>query len=496
MPTIASKLFRSVVPGIVFALVTGGLVLDLLIGDRLVAEFDAVLETKAQALMALTELENGVVELEPYDHVLPRYTDPDDPDYFVMLGPDGEILFESAMVGDSAWLAALDESEMRRHRDLILPNGRNGRTMNLRFEPAIDDEEEGPASEPLTVTLHLAVSREPLDALLASVHLVLIGTGIALIALIVLLARRGIRTTLAPLEQIGEQVLALDPERLDQRLSLDTGSLELERLASRFNEMLERLDVAFNRERRFSADVAHELRTPLAELKTLGEVNARWPDDATLRQSFSADHAAAVARMERTVTMLLALARSETGVDGVDGSIELVALARRCISSLEARARERDVALQVTLPDTTIVSEGETQWRAVLCNLLENAIEYAVTGSHVDVSLTRAPDTRLWQFTIANTTRELAPEDLPLMFERLWRKDASRSSQRHGGLGLPLAKACARQLGVDIQPSLDDDDQLVMTVSGIAVQPTEAFVKGDPSTTFVDPPVALVRAAR
>lgn len=72
---------------------------------------------------------------------------------------------------------------------------------------------------------------------------------------------------------------------------------------------------------------------------------------------------------------------------------------------------------------------------------------------------------------VTNTTRELRPGDLPLMFERLWRKDVARSSQHHGGLGLSLAKACAHQLGVEIRPSLDAGGRLTMTLSGIVESP-------------------------
>ena len=494
MPTIATQLFRSVVPSIVIALAVGGLVLDVLIGERLEDDFDAVLATKVQSLVALTELENGELELERYDQVLPGYADPLEPDYFVMLDPEGSVLARSPSLEASDWLVVPDDVMTHGHRDLVLPDGRHGRTLDRRFVPSVDDDddEEGEAvSEPYPVTLHLAVSREPLDALRASVRVLLIGTGLVLVAAIVLLARRRIRSTLAPLEHLGEQMARLDLARLGQRLSLETGSHELERLTARFNELLARLDAALHRERRFSADVAHELRTPLAELKTLGEVSSRWPDDPDLHRSFLSDHAAAVTRMERTVTTLLALARSESSVDGLDVPVDLVELVRRAGASVETRMNERALTLRATLPDEPVVCAGEAQWQSVIGNLFENAAEYADPGSAVEIVLDRVPGNGTWRLLVSNRSDELAAEDLPQLFERLWRKDKARHSGRHGGLGLSLVKACARQLGVEIHPELGPGGRFTMSVAGIVPLARESASREDEPLGTVPPPPAF-----
>ena len=253
---IASRLFRSVVPGIVFALVSGGLFLDLRISDRLEQDIDAVLLAKAQSLMALTEIENNVVEIEPYEHALPAYADRQAPDYFIMLDHEGRTIARSASVGEGDWLVPLANQPGHEYHDVPLPDGRAGRAIEMRFVPLIDDDDvvDGAKSVPLPVTLMIATSRDSLDQLLRSVHAGLAGTGLALILLIIVLARRGIRTTLAPLERIGDQVMALDPTRLDQRLDPERSSAELDRLTSRFNALLERLEAAFLRERRFFVD--------------------------------------------------------------------------------------------------------------------------------------------------------------------------------------------------------------------------------------------------
>ena len=494
MTTIARRLFRTVVPGIVLALVAGGVALDALIGARLEDDFDRMLETRVRSLMALTELADGTVELERYEHLLPDYADPARPEYFAILGPSGRTLARSPSLGERRWLVAGVDggAATAAPRDVALPDGRSGRAVARRFVPGIEEGAGGGASEPFPVTLHVAVERESLDRLLASLRWVLLGTGLVLVAAIVALARRGIGAALAPLERLGEAVAALDPSRLEQRLAFGAGSVELGRLAARIDELLERLDAAFARERRFSADVAHELRTPLAELRTLGEVALRWPDDPALRRDFLADHAAAVARMERTVRDLLALARDESAVDAVEGTADLVAMLRETLAGVAPELAARSLTLAARLPAAPVRCAGETQWRVVLGNLVANAAEYAEPGSDVEVALERERAAGgTWRLTVANRAPGLEPADLPHLFERLWRKERARSSAAHAGLGLALAAACARRLGLGIRPVLDPAGRLSMRVAGIvALAPAADQRRSPPSSPAAAPAVA------
>ena len=481
MRTVAHQLFRAVVPGIVVALLSGGLVLDHLISARLERDFDEVLTAKARSLIALTELENDVLEVEEHDHSLPAYSDREAPDYFLMRHPDGRVLVRSPSVEDPSWLVAPEAPATTSYRDVRLPDGRSGRVRSERFAPLIDDDEGTIISTPIQVTLMLASSRESLDALLTSVHLVLATTGLGIAAVIVLLARHGIRRTLAPLEEIGRQVGGLDPTQPGQRLALDSSSAELDRLTRRFNALLERVEGAIVRERQFSADVAHELRTPLAELTTLVEVNERWPDNPTLRAAFHDDLTGALSRMERTVTNLLALSRSESGVDGVGTEADLVDLIDEAVNAASRRSAEREVSFRTTRPEGAFVVEGLEQWQGILTNLLDNAGEYARAGSVIEVTLKRemGRDGPAGCLSVVNEVDALNPTDVDHFFERLWRKEAARSSTVHGGLGLSLVRAYASQLDVTATAELEADGERVhLRIGGIVEQGTPAPFPG------------------
>ena len=143
--------------------------------------------------------------------------------------------------------------------------------------------------KPERVLTYVGTSRTALDNLMWAIDLILVLTGVVIAAAIVLIASFGIRRAIAPLNRLGEDIASVDERSLDSHITLSKPVVELNVLVDQFNHLLERLRTAFNRERRFSADVAHELRTPIAEMKTLIEVQARFPDNQQLSVNYSED---------------------------------------------------------------------------------------------------------------------------------------------------------------------------------------------------------------
>ena len=485
MRTIAQSLFRAVVPGILFTLVTGGVVLDLLIVERLEDGFDTLLMSRAEALMALTEEEDGLIEMEDFHVAMPGYSREGDPDYFVLLDGAGAPLARSPSAAAFAgWPRPTIEHD-RRFSDVTLPDGRPGRMVRVGFLPALDlgdddlagaallsgaDASDAPAAfdldgEPRApVTLEVAVGSGAHDALVRGIRLGLLAVGLATMLAIALLARSGIRRTLAPLEDVSRQVAELDGARLDSRIDVVAPSVEIHALVTRFNALLGRLHDAFERERRFSGDVAHELRTPIAEMRTLLEVSRAFPDDPTLREGFAADLESSAGRMQRTVEQLLALARSEAGA-AVDASpVELAALVEAEVRERDGEGRERDLAVRLSLPTEPVVVAGGALWATLVGNLVGNAFAHADAGSTVDVRL-ETTAAGVPSLSVSNAASALEPADTAAMFERLWRKDGSRTATDHSGLGLALARACAAQLGHVVRAELDGSHRLTMRVA-------------------------------
>lgn len=497
MQTFSQRIFRTIVPGILLILLSVGILLDVLITERLEDEFDQLLVTKSQGLMALSEIEEEGFMVEQYDRTLPQFVTQELAEYFQFLNDEGVAVQSSLSMRPEQLLAPQSTQPSRSYLDIKLPDGRQGRLLRTRFLPRVDidngvaegedleldTELLGPAGTPnskmpvqITVgedtlvreplTLNLAISRESLDSLIMQVHLLLVMTGTLTMVLIAWLAHRRIQETVKPLEAITQQVQALNPRQLGQRIRIDDPVAELDLMVQQMNELLDRVEQAFDRERRFSGDVAHELRTPLAELRTLVEVTERWPEELP-QEEFTADIGQATRRMQRTVESLLALSRSEgnsTTVERFDGLPEFL---QHSIDSLRERAATRGVSLLVALEVSSIMLQGRDEWPLIVCNLLDNAVDYSERGSTVFVALQADEKHNELRLSISNTVTDLDECDLPYLFDRLWRKDSSRTSTLHSGLGLALVKACVERVGASVDCQLVDKELTMVVRSSL-----------------------------
>lgn len=464
--SIYRRLTAWLVLGVGLLLLATGLVIDAVVGQRLRDEYDQALLAKARVLVTLAEQDWEGIEFDLADEVMPEFDDPDAPEYFQLWLGDGSSLERSGSLEESDLARLHTRSDTPRFADLTLPDGRAGRRVQVDFLPRLDlevDEEDGEdgavpvAAEeliPQPLTLVLAWERERLDALLSTVHSLLLAAGAVVMALTVLLVRLAVAVSLRPLADIRAQVARLDANSLDSRLQPRQPTEELEGMVRQFNGLLDRLQAAFERERQFSSDVAHELRTPLAELRNLAEVGGRWPDDPKLAREFFSEMLAATRQLERIVENLLALARCEKGLEIVaPTTLDLVTVIDAAWQRVAADARSKDLGFCRLGPAALTVTTGREQLELILNNLFSNAVAYSPAGGSVICAIDdNGGDLRI---SVANRADHLEPEDLPRLFDRLWRKDPSRSNGHHAGLGLSLVKAYAEQLAMTVQVALE-----------------------------------------
>ena len=443
MNSIRRQLLTSLLAGLILVLGGAGVALFLRTRAVLTREFDKAERAEAALLMAQTEDDGEKVQLDLTGLVLPEY---DRDEYYQLWVPDGQTIARSPSLG----FADLP----RREGDLVLPDGRPGRAIVVQFVPMPAEEDQPTNPHPLTVTLVVARDRATLDRTLAGIGAGLVFVGVFVLAATAIVVTLAIRRGLAPLEAVGQQAAAIDASSLQTRFATDALPVELRPIAGRLNDLLARLDEAFQRERRVTADIAHELRTPIAELRALAEVGVKWPEEATFQDALQVAQ-----RMETLVTGLLALARHESGKQPV--AREPVALAKLVDEVWQplaerARGRQIDVAITVTgewLTDPTLL-------RLIISNLLANAVEYAPERGQIRVAGSAA------QLEISNSTDQLTREDLPHLFERFWRKDASRTDVGHSGLGLTLARAATAALGLELPAEMPDAMTLRLTLRG------------------------------
>ena len=421
-------------------------------------------ETARAELLQLAEAAFHV-HLADTGRLDPDYAATDDAAYFEIRLGDGRELARSPSLGDGH--LALDEppGERQRHADLTLPDGRPGRAVVLRDGrvPFPDDARQrawsgilGAEDIPsLTATLTVAQGTGEVDAFLRTLGRTLVGFLVVLVLgggiLALVLVLRG----LAPLAELRRRIADLDPAALDQRVALRRAPAELVPVVDALNRRLDALEEAFSRERRTTAHIAHELRTPIAELRSLTEVALQFPDDTDLAaQSLRQGHEAAV-HMSRVVEAVLRLARARA-TDEEEGRerLALAPLVASAWDGLRALATARDQTLASALPDDLAVVADPDALGALLANLLGNATRHAPPGSTIRVAGRR--DGGAVVLEVVNPCTDLDADDLTHLDEPFWRKDAARSASEQGGLGLALAKAWARATGAELAFSLDE----------------------------------------
>lgn len=469
MNSIRRRLTRDILAGVFVLLTAGMAALCWVAYSGALNLFDDMLEARAESIVALTHRENGRIVVGLNEAMRRSFSGTDYPDslYFQVWDEDGRVVLRSPSLDDGERLprrtGPVDDPE---HWDLTLPDGNRGRAIGLRFRP-LDLATERPARE--DVYLVVAADREDLDETLWNMVALSLGwSGLLVVATLAVfppLLHRGLR----PLERLGAEAVGIDARSLDSRFGTEGIPRELRPIVERLNALLERLQQSFERERRFSADLAHELRTPLAELRSTVESALKWPEQRDPQTD--QDVLAVAMQMERIVGHILALARGESGQLALRlESVETAALLRRVVGPFARRAVARE--LQLNLPD-----DGTQAWavadaallQAVLTNLVENAIEYAPVGT--EISLRVGPEGGRMMIAVANAAPDLTDADVGRLFERFWRKEAARSGGgRHLGLGLSLSRAFAESMAWSLTAARDSAGRLTLSLTGPAAE--------------------------
>lgn len=249
-------------------------------------------------------------------------------------------------------------------------------------------------------------------------------------------ARRG----LEPIRRIAALAQGISASRLGERLPLDTVPPELSDLVSALNAMLARLENSFRRLSDFSSDLAHELRTPVANLVTETEVALSRTRSADEYREVLYSNLEEYSRLSRMIGDMLFLAKADHGlIVPRQETVDLAAETQGLFAFYEALAEEREVAL--ALEGAGSIAGDRLMIRRALSNLLSNALRYAPRGKSVTVRIEALPagETRL---TVENPGDDIAAEQLPRLFDRFFRLDTSRQKTSEGtGLGLPITRS-------------------------------------------------------
>lgn len=260
------------------------------------------------------------------------------------------------------------------------------------------------------------------------------------------------RKSFAPVTMMSMKARQIGAETLDERIEIGNERGELGFLAATLNGLLERLQLAFESQRRFMADASHELRTPIAIIQGEADValarSDRSADD--YRESIEVMQRAA-RKLTRIVQNLFLLARGDAGRYPTSVSrFYLGEVVADCIRGMRSVAQARDVELSCSAAeDIVIVADEELIHRLVL-NLVENAVKYTPPGGRVHAEVRTDDGHSL--IRVSDTGLGIAPAEQERIFERFFRGDRARPQNAGGaGLGLPIARWIAELHGGELR---------------------------------------------
>ena len=260
------------------------------------------------------------------------------------------------------------------------------------------------------------------------------------------LANRALR----PVDHLIRLAREIEATNLSRRLPAPRTQDELGRLVDTFNQMISRLEGAFELMRRFTADASHQLQTPLTVMRSTVEVAIERPRTPENYRRILADIHEEILRMSRLVGDLLLLARADAGsLEFQRGAIQLDELIAEAVDAMRPLAEARGVDLRLDLHEKLRIAGDERWLREMLHNLIDNAIKYTTTPGEVRVALARRDEMAVLQ--VMDDGPGVPPGEQIRVFERFYRSTTSSNGSAGAGLGLSIALWIARSHGGDIR---------------------------------------------
>lgn len=248
------------------------------------------------------------------------------------------------------------------------------------------------------------------------------------------IARRGIR----PVRYVAETAKRIGSSTLNERIQSEGYPIELADLALTFNAMLDRLKESFDRLTRFSADLAHELRTPINNIR--GEIEVALARSRTTPEyrEVLVSNLEETVRLSELIGSLLFLARTESpGTHIKREAVSVGELLETVRDYYEGPADHAGVALAVSVPAGLQAMLDRSLMQRALGNLVSNALAHTPSGGRIDLSAGQS--NAVLKICVSDSGCGIPQESLPQLFDRFYRVDQARSQQKTGGFGLGLS---------------------------------------------------------
>lgn len=499
--SLRARLVAGTIAGITLFLAADGVLVYVLVKNRLVAEVDRSLESIAKSLVATVNIElgrrlrDGAWRVDG-DLGIPATAHEVDA-LFQCWFEDGTEIVRSVDLGNLE-LPRLPAGAETAIQSIEMPDGSPGRAVSLSILPGPDparetdrprrardgerppprrlregvDPERRPGVDrpprrpdgerrPLGPRARLGGGRQRVEIVAArdlgtvettlrDLRSVLLITWLAASAGCAAIVWGVVALGLRPVGRLRSQLSKVDERRLDHRFEVDRAPSELVPVVDQLNAFLARIQEAFSREQTFAAHAAHELRTPLAGLRSTLEVTASRPREAEEYREAIGDCLAITIQMQSVVEALLELARPvRTDTDGAKTGVSLASLVTTAWGSFATEAASRKMHLVSSIDAALRVRTDERLLTRIVTNLIANAISHGDAESDIRVEAQPGVDGTV-DLIVMNGLANAPDEIAERAFDAFWRAETSRTSRAHAGLGLAICKRIANALELDI----------------------------------------------
>lgn len=429
---------------------------DIAVDSWIDNEFDCSLQSKAGMLMTLVHKTDEGFSFSFSSEFMPEFAGEIEPEYFQIWSKEGtftrsksldlfevkNLPFEDLEIGES------------KIRPLQLPDGRDGRVFYSRFIPqgkdnTSEDTYKKTNDEPLT--LAYASSSEEVDFVLWLIDVIFIVTTITVIVFIRLFVRKAIDTSLAPLIKLNQDISQLSITSEGSQIFIQEPVKELLPIVESLNAFIKENRQLYLREKRLTSDIAHEIKTPIAELINMAEVVIRFPNEIELNEDFKPEALKISLRLKNIVSNLLLLHKYSDGKlikqDACDlNQVIIRVLENHNLSRVNLELNENAPAIMSNL----------FALESIISNLVNNAKQYSPLDSKILVS-TKAAKEKCLILSVSNSLIEhLNDNDIDQLFDPLWQKDTSRTSNDNFGLGLSIAKTLSKAIDAQLSAEVSD----------------------------------------
>lgn len=380
--------------------------------------------------------------------------------YFQLWDINGDTIIRSPSLAGNELIRFEDVSQAPQYHGINLVNAQKGRAVAFKFTPKSEHRKD-------KTTCTIVVARDAGDIYnhLAFLKKIMLTASAIVILLSIFSAVYVTHGGLKPVYFLSDEISAVDVKNLNKVRIAKSYPKELLPVVNCLNALLERLKISFAREKQFNSDVAHELRTPLAGIKSTIEVCLSQSRDIEQYKTALQVCLNVTDNMHRMINSLLSLAKLESKQQSLNyEEIALNKLISECWVNFADRALDRQINFENDIPEDIICISDKVCLSMIVSNIIDNAVEYCKFKGEIRITGQKHKDKI--KFSVSNTGCKLRSNEAEKVFDSFWRADNSRKNTgRHCGIGLTVVKRVIGILNGNAEAIIGHDGSFTIRIT-------------------------------